>query len=70
MGALESLDAEKLGAGSGAESVEALPEAALEFVGSHAGRLRRRTVAPRVACLSMHIREHWRTLVCSCLGVA
>ena len=70
MGTLETLDAEKLGAGSGAESVEALPESALKLIGPHGRRLRRRTVAPRVACLSMHIREHWRTPVCSCLGVA
>jgi hypothetical protein len=35
VGTLETLDAEKLGAGSGAESVQAVPESALELVGSH-----------------------------------
>ena len=32
---------EQLGAGSGAERVETLPESALELVGSHGWRLRR-----------------------------
>jgi hypothetical protein len=35
----EHQDVEKLGAGSGAEGVEALSYPALEFVGSHAGML-------------------------------
>jgi hypothetical protein len=37
---------EKLGAGSGPEGVEALQESALELVGSHGRKLRRRTVTP------------------------
>jgi hypothetical protein len=31
---------EQLGAGSGAEGLQALPESALKFIGSHGGRLR------------------------------
>jgi hypothetical protein len=31
---------EKFGAGSGAESIETLPESAFKLVGSHGGRLR------------------------------
>jgi hypothetical protein len=41
-------DVEQLGAGSRAERVEAFAESALELVGSHGRRLRRRTVHPRV----------------------
>ena len=45
----EHEDVEQLGAGSGSEDVQALPEAALKLVGSHCWRLHRRTVAgPRV----------------------
>ena len=36
----EQQDVEKLGAGSRAEGVQALPESALELVGSHRRRLR------------------------------
>ena len=36
----EHQDVEQLGAGSGTERVEALPESALELVGSHGRRLR------------------------------
>jgi hypothetical protein len=39
---------EQLGAGSGAEGVEALSDTTFELIGSHDGRLRRRTVGPRV----------------------
>jgi hypothetical protein len=39
---------EEFGAGSGSECVEALTESALEMIGSLGGRLRRRTVTPRV----------------------
>ena len=42
----EHQDVEKLGAGSGAERVEALPDQALELVGSH--QLRRRRPATAV----------------------
>jgi len=35
---------EEFGAGSGAEGVEALPEAALQLIRPHGRRLRRRTV--------------------------
>jgi hypothetical protein len=45
----EHQDVEKLGAGSGAEGVEALSEPALEFIGSHGRRLRPPTVG-RVPC--------------------
>ena len=38
---------EELGAGSGTEGVEPLPQAALELVRSHGRRLRRRTVGRR-----------------------
>ena len=41
-------DLEQLGAGSGAEGVEALPESAFELIGSHDGRVRSGTVGPRV----------------------
>jgi hypothetical protein len=44
VGALETLDVEKLGAGSGTDGVESRSESALELVGSHGRRLRRRTV--------------------------
>jgi hypothetical protein len=39
---------EQLGAGSGTEGVKAFPDPAFELIGSHDGRLRRRTVGPRV----------------------
>ena len=44
----EHQDVKQLGVGSGAEGLQALLEAALQFVGSHDGRLRRGTVGPRV----------------------
>ena len=40
----EHQDVEEFGAGSGAEGVEALPEAALQLIRPHGRRLRRRTV--------------------------
>ena len=43
----EHQDMEQLGAGSRPEGVEALPEAALELIGSHRGSLRRREDCPR-----------------------
>jgi hypothetical protein len=51
---------EKLGAGSRTERVEMFSEPALQLVGSHAWRLRCRTVARVLACLSVYIREPWR----------
>jgi hypothetical protein len=54
-------DMEELGAGSGTERVEALPKSQLELIGSHGRRLRRRTVTRVLACLSIYIREPWRT---------
>jgi hypothetical protein len=44
----------QLGAGSGAESVEAGTELALELIGSHDGRLRRGTVCPRVVATRLN----------------
>jgi hypothetical protein len=38
----------QLGAGSGAEGVQAFSEPALEFIGSHDGRLAVGTLGPRV----------------------
>jgi hypothetical protein len=45
---------EKLGAWSGAEGVEALPESALKLIGCHGSRLRRGTVAARVGRACPH----------------
>ena len=47
---------EQLGAGSGAERVEAGSEKALELIGTHGRRLRRRTVTRLLACLSIYVR--------------
>ena len=52
---------EEHGAGSGTARVEAFAKPALELIGSHGRRLRRRTVARVLACLFINIREPWRT---------
>jgi hypothetical protein len=44
----EHEDVEQFGAWSGAERIEASPKPALQLVGSHCRRLRRRTVARHV----------------------
>jgi hypothetical protein len=50
---------------SGIEGVEAFPESAFEFVGSHGSRLRRRA-RPRVG---VPVRMHSRTLALQVLTV-
>ena len=53
----EHQDVEQLGAGSRTEGVQALPEAALELIGTHGRRLRRRTVVPRGPSSAMDVLE-------------
>ena len=48
---------EKLGAGSGAEGVEAFSESALELIGLHGWRSRPRTVARLGAMISCHAKQ-------------
>jgi hypothetical protein len=51
----EHQDVEKLGAGSGAESVETYPESELQLVGSNCRGRHSRTVVRPSACFSMYV---------------
>jgi hypothetical protein len=52
---------EQLGAGSGAEGVEAFADSALELIGTHGRRLRRSTVIPSICVPAQVHPEHSRT---------